>query len=259
MIQQFNIEENLDKKTTKSINKAWILDDNKVFHLKSNIRKDYIREFYEKIGNIIGEYKMLAEDVKLGNRDKQRADKIWMDVRYDSNITNAYRHSLNLQPLHTDGSYNPKFPNASIMCCISNTAIGGETIFLELKKLVEILKMDEPELLDFLFNNEILHERSGYINKKKILYVENKNYKVNFNYYCISKKNSEKSLKFIEKFFNFLNTSIKIRKNIKYLKLESGEAVLWKDSEILHGRNSFTPKKNSDRFLWKAAINIGNK
>ena len=54
MIQQFNIEENLDKKTTKSINKAWILDDNKVFHLKSNIRKDYIRLAPEhNIENII--------------------------------------------------------------------------------------------------------------------------------------------------------------------------------------------------------------
>ena len=44
---------------------------------------------------------------------------------------------------------------------------GGETIFLELKKLVEILKQDDPELLEFLFTKEILHERSGYINKKK--------------------------------------------------------------------------------------------
>ncbi len=256
MIQQFNIKENLDKKTTKSINKAWMLKNNKVFHLKSNIKKDYIREFYEKIGNIIGKYKMLAEDVKLGNRNNQRADKIWMDIRYDSNIKNAYRHSLNSQPLHTDGSYNPEFPNASIMCCISNTAIGGETTFLELKKLVEILKVDKPELLNFLLNNEILHERSGYINKKKILYTENKNYKINFNYYCVSKKNSKKKLQFVEEFFLFLNTSKKIKKNIRSLKLKSGEAVLWKDSEILHGRNSFIPKKNSDRFLWKAAINI---
>jgi len=257
MIQQFNIKKNLNKETAKSIIKAWMLKDNKVFHLKTNIQKDYIRDFYEKIGNKIGQYKMLAEDVRLGSRDNQRANKIWMDIRYDSSITDAYRHSLNAQPLHTDGSYIPEFPNASIMCCVSNTAIGGETIFLELKKLVKILKVDEPELLEFLFNNEILHERSGYINKKKILYIRDKNYKINFNYYCVSKKNSKKTLKFVEKFFHFLNTSKKVKKNIKLLKLESGEAVLWKDSEILHGRNSFTPKKNSDRFLWKAAVDIG--
>ena len=38
-----------------------------------------------------------------------------------------------------------------------------------------------------------------------------------------------------------------------------GEAVFWKDSEILHGRSGFKPKMESERFLWKAAIEIGGK
>ena len=91
MIQQFKINNKLNTDITGSILKAWALDENKVFHLKSNTQKDYVREFYEKIGNEIGQYKMLAEDVKLGDRGNQKADKIWMDVRYDSNIDNALR------------------------------------------------------------------------------------------------------------------------------------------------------------------------
>ncbi len=257
MIQQFKINNKLNTDITGSILKAWALDENKVFHLKSNTQKDYVREFYEKIGNEIGQYKMLAEDVKLGDRGNQKADKIWMDVRYDSNIDNAYRHSSNPQPLHTDGSYNPNFPNATLMCCVSNSVIGGETIFLELKKLVEVLKADDSELLELLFNEEVVHERTGYTNKKKILYIENGNYKINFNYFCISKENSKKNLKFIEKFFHFLNKSEKIKNIIKPIKLNAGDAVFWKDSEVLHGRNGFKPKKDSDRFLWKAAIKIG--
>ena len=256
MFQRFNIDKDFNKETAKSIIKTWMIEDNKVFHLISNTEKNNIRDFYEKIGNIIGKYQHLAEDIKLGNRSNQQANKIWMDVRYDSNIVDAYRHSSNPQPLHTDGSYNPNFPNATIMCCVSNSASGGETIFLELKKLVEILKQDDPELLEFLFTKEILHERSGYINKKKIIYLEDKKLKINFNYFCVSKKNSEKSLSNIKKFFDFINTSEKIKKNISAVKLAEGEAVFWKDSEILHGRNGFLPKKNSDRFLWKAAIKI---
>ena len=77
------------------------------------------------------------------------------------------------------------------------------------------------------------------------------------NIFCISKKNPEKSLINVKTFFNFINTSEKIKKNITAVKLKEGEAVFWKDSEILHGRNSFSPKKDSDRFLWKAAIEIG--
>ena len=151
MIQQFNIKKKFSKETAKLIIKKWMIDDNKVFHLISSAKKNDIRDFYEKIGNIIGKYKLLAEDVNLGDRSSQKANKIWMDVRYDSNIKDAYRHSSNPQPLHTDGSYNPNFPNATIMCCVSNSISGGETTFLELKKLVKILKQDDPELLDFLF------------------------------------------------------------------------------------------------------------
>lgn len=257
MIQHYNINKNLNKQITKSIIDAWMVDENKVFHLKNDNLKDNVRDFYENIGNTIGNYKMFAEDVKLGDRSKQIANKIWMEIRYDSNIKDAYRHSSNPQPLHTDGSYVPHFPNASIMCCVSNTASGGETIFLELKKLEEILKQDDSELLEFLFTEEILHERSGYASKKKILYLEDKKLKINFNYYCVSKKNSEKSLRNINKFFNFINTSEKIKNSIIPVKLNPGEAVFWKDSEILHGRNGFVPKKDSDRFLWKAAIEIG--
>ena len=257
MIQQYNIRDNLNNQMAESIIDAWENDYNKVFHLKNDNLTENIRDFYEEIGNTIGEYKFLAEDVKLGDRSSQKANKIWMEVRYDSNIKDAYRHSSNPQPLHTDGSYIPDFPNASIMCCVSNTASGGETIFLELNKLEEILKEDNPELLEFLFTEEILHERSGYTNRSKILYWENRKLKINFNYYCVSKQNSERSLKYIENFFDFLNTSEKVKKNINPLKLEVGEAVFWKDAEILHGRNGFKPKKDSDRFLWKAAIEIG--
>jgi len=258
MIKKFTVKENLDSDIVSAILGQWANDDNKVFHLKNISPQKNIRDFYENIGNTIGKYELLAEDVTLGDRSNQMANKIWMDVRYDSNIKDAYRHSANPQPLHTDGSYIPNYPNATLMCCISNTASGGETTFLELKKLVEALKEEDPKLLEFLQSENILHERSGYINKKKILYEEKGILKINFNYYCVSKHNSQKNLDLIKKFFDYTNTSEKLKKFVYPVKLDVGEAVFWKDSEILHGRNGFVPQKNSDRFLWKAAINISS-
>lgn len=257
MIKQINISSDFNEEIASTILEAWGHEDIKVIHLINEEKPDDIRDFYEKKGCLIGEYKLLAEDVSLGDRSNQKANKIWMDVRYDSNIKDAYRHSSNPQPLHTDGSYNPDFPNATLMCCISNSASGGETIFLNLKKLVSILEEEDPELLNFLFTEEIIHQRTGYSQKKPILYNQNEKLKINFNYYCISKDNLPRSLEFIEKFFYFLNNSEKLKKYIDPVKLNVGDAVFWKDSETLHGRNGFAPKKNSERFLWKAAINIG--
>ena len=56
-----------------------------------------------------------------------------------------------------------------------------------------------------------------------------------------------------------MNTSKDVKKKTKTVKLNVGDAVFWKDSEILHGRNGFVPTKDSDRFIWKCAIGILEK
>ena len=54
------INKNLNKQIVKSIIDAWMVDENKVFHLKNDNLKDNVRDFYESIGNMIGNYKWQA-------------------------------------------------------------------------------------------------------------------------------------------------------------------------------------------------------
>ena len=37
------------------------------------------------------------------------------------------------------------------------------------------------------------------------------------------------------------------------IKLNPGEAIIWKDDQVLHGRHAFSATKDSERFLWKAS------
>ena len=46
------------------------------------------------------------------------------------------------------------------MICVNNNALGGETVFLD-SKILSILDKKTPDLLDFLLNQPIKHERSG--------------------------------------------------------------------------------------------------
>lgn len=239
--------------------KDWENKHNKVFLLRSKLTKKKIRDFYENFCKIFGKLYFLAEDATIKKRENQRVNKIWMEVRYDPKIPNAYRHSSAAQPLHTDGSYIPNFPNATLMCCIANSDKGGETIFIDSSKIIESLKKENKKLLDKILNKKITHERSGDKKTSKIIY-ENKKTKqhfINWNYYCVSKENSKEKLKIVEEFFNFLKKSKLIKKNINQIKLKSGDAVIWKDHELLHGRNSFSAKNSSERFIWKCAVNIG--
>lgn len=259
MIKKFQLTSDLNQKLIDSITNAWLVAENKVFHLTSNEPSQNVRNFYESLGKKIGKFYNLAEDVSLGDRNNQKNNKIWMEVRYDSKIQDAYRHSSNPQPMHTDGSYEMGWPNSTLMCCVANASDGGETTFLDPKELVKILEIEDKKLLEFLLTTEVLHERSGSNKNKKILEIKDDIYEVNFNYYCVSKKNSFSTLKNIDKFFKFMNLSKKIKKITKSIKLNTGDAVFWKDSEILHGRNGFMAHKNSDRFLWKCAIGILEK
>ena len=64
----------------------------------------------------------------------------------------------------------------------------------------------------------------------------------------------------IDFYFVFISPySYLAHQKIKAVKLNVGDAVFWKDSDVLHGRNGFVPIKDSARFIWKCAIEILEK
>lgn len=237
--------------------KKWSKNKNKVFVLraKSNIKD--VRNTYENFFDVIGSPLELGEDVRLGDRSGQRNGSIWFEVRNDKNFKDAYRHSQNAQPLHTDGSYIPDYPT-TIMACERNEVEGGETTFIDSDDIYDVLQHENINLLKSLEKLNIKHERSGDSRIEKILKKdENSNsILVNWNYYCLS-KNLNSNEKFIaDQFQSFLINSREIKRRTINVSLQRGDSVLWKDSYCLHGRNSFVAKNDSDRFLLKCAIQI---
>jgi alpha-ketoglutarate-dependent taurine dioxygenase len=258
MIKEFKISsKNFDEVGTNILN-FWKDKNNKIVVLKSDTKDDQVRPFYENFCKKFGQMHLYGEDVNLGDRSSQRSDKSWMEVRFDPKIKNAYRHSTEAQPLHTDGSYIPEYPNATLMCCVSNSSDGGETIFLNSNDLIKNLEIEDNQLLENILQKEIIHERSGLKKIKKILYYDNdkNDYDLNWNYFCVSKNCNKDQKKMIENFYNYLNNSKILKKSLIKVKLLPGDAVVWKDHKVLHGRNSFKATMESERFLWKCAVHI---
>ena len=81
MILEFNINEQTFKYTGETLLDAWNKEENKVFVLKSNKAGNEVRKFYEFFCTSFGKLYNLAEDVRKGNRDNQRTNKTWMEVR----------------------------------------------------------------------------------------------------------------------------------------------------------------------------------
>ena len=85
--------------------------------------------FYDNLLPYLGKA-FLAEDASINDKTI-KGRELWSEIRFDPSFKDAYRHSANAQPLHTDGSYS-SFPNASLMCCIKNEVEGGDSIYNQL-------------------------------------------------------------------------------------------------------------------------------
>ncbi len=237
---------------------AWENDKNKVFVLRTDDHVDDMRAMLTANFQYLGKPVELAEDVNVGDRDNQRSGELWFEVRYDPKHPDAYRHSANAQPLHTDGSYIPDFPNATLLSCVANAGIGGETTFIDAVDLVACLHAEDPELLSELKNCDMPHARSGDFRTEKVIEVKDDKTLVNWNYYCVAKDIDPARRALADRFFNYLLESPMVQEKTVGVKLTPGDAVTWKDREVLHGRNSFVANAESERFIWKCAIDIGN-
>jgi alpha-ketoglutarate-dependent taurine dioxygenase len=236
-----------------------VWDNYKVFHITGLKLEDSdaLREFYDAFMEKSGIPGDVGEDaISAADRDSgaQRTGQRWTEIRYDPSIEDAYRHSANPQPLHTDGSYDPEFPEAAIIYCQSSASNGGETIFIDYDDLVSSMKTEAKELLEKLQTIDMPHSRSGYSKNSKLIDSDNEGGLISWNYYCVDKNATSEVQALREEFHNYLQSSQNIRKAVVPVPLTIGEGVIWKDHRVLHGRNGFDPAFPSERFLWKSAF-----
>jgi alpha-ketoglutarate-dependent taurine dioxygenase len=234
------------------IHRSWRTQ--KVVHI-TGVPTDDLAPFYERLVQSLGTPEAYAEDVRLGDRHNQRSGKVWMEVRYEADLAVTYRHSANAQPLHTDGSYIPGYP-ATLMYCVSSAPAGGETVFIDSRRLVQILEAEDPALLSALREIEMPHARSGDRRSDTVLRFEGDDVIVNWNYYCVAEDVPPAVQALRERFFAFLRDSPGVRAELVPLLLKPGEGVIWKDDRVLHGRNAFDGTMRHPRFLWKCAVRV---
>ena len=142
------------------------------------------------------------------------------------------------------------------MCCVKNNTKKGETTFISAFDICRILKNKNKNLLNDILKYPIIHSRSGDIKKSKVLYKSKNIWKLNWNFFCIKKNQNLKIKNMVNEFKFFLDNDLEIKAKTLPIKMKAGDALVWKDSEILHGRNGFVANKESDRFIWKCAANF---
>lgn len=231
--------------------------ESKVVHIRGRefADEDAMREFYDAFMERAGIPAEVGEDAASGaERGAQRTGQRWTEIRYDPSIPDAYRHSANPQPLHTDGSYVPDFPDAAIIYCQASADNGGETVFLASEDLVSSMREEAPELLAELEGDVLPHRRSGTEKIAPVIDRGDDEVRLSWNYYCVADDIDAEKAALRQRFFDYLASSERIAGAIRPVGLRPGECVVWKDDRVLHGRNGFDPSRPSERFLWKGAF-----
>ncbi len=209
-------------------------------------------EFWDRVSENVGDCMLLSEDPVTGERIGEK----WLEIRYDSSIQNAYRHSKNAQPLHTDGSYVGDSPYISFFFCINQAEKGGATVFLDSDDLIALLKDKDPALLDDLCQTTVCFAKDKDFKRRPIIDFDEFGSNLNFNYYCVDPKETDFAKELVERFHHFLQTEVVAANKAYPIKLKPGEAVFFHDDRLIHGRNSFEATKDSERFFWKSALKL---
>ena len=212
---------------------------------------DNIFEFYDDLSNEIGQWAAMDEDLQTGRKTGAK----WIEIKYDPEFPNSYRHSSTRQPLHTDGSYESLAPEVSFFFCIRAAAVGGATTFVDSDELIRALKLYSESLYRSCCEIPVTFSKGKDSKTKPIITRDNKGIVLTWNYFRVL-ENSSKTTSLKQEFHQFLEDKVVQGGLCSPCQLAPGEAVFFNDERLLHGRNSFVAKSPGERYLLKGGLNL---
>jgi alpha-ketoglutarate-dependent taurine dioxygenase len=221
-----------------------VFTNHKLVHVASNPSQDndtYFRGLAKECGIPL----IYEENPVTGFIDVNK----WTEIKYEQEkSTDSYKSSNKSQPLHTDYGYFSFEIYAAFFYCVEQADFGGATTFIDIDKVVEILRPLNSSLFKHIQAQRIHFGRKDNAiahNDDYILQQDTLGWKINWNYYRAIGDDQNRSL--IEDFKDFIDTYIEKSGELKELKLEPGEGVFFQDRRVLHGRNSFVGNRQLNK------------
>jgi alpha-ketoglutarate-dependent taurine dioxygenase len=224
-----------------------LLETTKVV-LLTGYRGGNLFEFYDRLSNEIGQWAAMDEDLKTG----QKTGAKWIEIKYDPELPNSYRHSSTRQPLHTDGSYESRAPEVSFFFCIRAAAVGGATTFVDSDELLRALKLHSETLYRACCELPVTFAKGQDSKTKPIITNDAKGIVLTWNYFRVLESPETANLK--REFHQFLEEKV-VQGGLCFpCPLAPGDAVFFNDQRLLHGRNSFVANRPGERHLLKGGL-----
>lgn len=225
-----------------------LLETTKVV-LLTGYRGNSLFEFYDNLSDEIGQWAAMDEDLQTG----QKTGGKWIEIKYDPDFPNSYRHSSTRQPLHTDGSYESRAPEVSFFFCIRAATVGGATTFVDSDELIRALKLHSETLYRSCCEIPVTFSKGKDSKSKPIITNDAKGIVLTWNYFRVLETSPE-TTNLKREFHQFLEEKV-VQGGLCFpCQLAPGDAVFFNDERVLHGRNSFVANWPGERHLLKGGL-----
>jgi alpha-ketoglutarate-dependent taurine dioxygenase len=206
--------------------------------------------FWRGVGEAVGPASDAVEDSVTGQL--KIVPGAWMDVRFEPDRADTYRHHKVGQPLHSDGAYIPRdyAQEVALFYLERQARSGGESLFVDAATVAEHASA-EPRLYEALTTLPVHFGKAGAPGRTAtILSRRDGRLKINWNYFRVLPGQGEAVDRLREDFRRFLEQLV-VDGAVASFRLDEGDAVFFRDEEVLHGRRDFAAEQSGDRLLWK--------
>ncbi|MFI4966380.1 MAG: TauD/TfdA family dioxygenase [Caulobacterales bacterium] len=207
--------------------------------------------FWRGVGEAVGPAADAIEDSVTGQR--KIVPGAWMDVRFEPDRPDTYRHHKVGQPLHSDGAYVPLdyAQEIALFYLERQASAGGESLFVDAATVAEQARAKAPQLYESLTSLPVHFGKAGLPGRNTtILSRRDGRLKINWNYFRVLPGQGEAVDRLREDFRLFLEQMVEDGA-VESFRLEEGDTVFFRDEEVLHGRRDFVAEHSGDRLLWK--------
>ncbi|THD59741.1 TauD/TfdA family dioxygenase [Phenylobacterium sp.] len=176
-----------------------------------------------------------------------------MDVRFEPDRPDTYRHHKVGQPLHSDGAYVARahFCEIALFYLERQARTGGESLFVDVPAVGARARRLAPALYEALTTLPVrFGKAAGSGHTSTILFEQDGRLKINWNYFRVLPGQGAAVDALREDFRQFLERMIEDRA-VESFRLDEGDAVFFRDDQVLHGRRDFAAEQSGDRLLWK--------
>lgn len=177
--------------------------------------------------------------------------KDWWEISYQPEKAISYAYSKTRQPFHNDNAWFSDPAEVNMFYMKKQAREGGVNMFYPLPRLMSDLQAEEPALLHDLCHVPVVIKKGEgeHFNRTTII-VPGPDARVFWNYHRTEKPDDAIN-QLCEAFRAFLEKK-EATKSVERVHSASGDAFLFHDQKILHGRTAFTAEEPFERVLYQS-------